>query len=451
MLAINGFRARESKSLGNRNSRRKVETKNATRNLIRAFGTSSERIYSREKKEQNLVCNGTNQVKVKTIHGQFDFRLQKYLVQGKSCNYFDLTSQLTGGNISEGLQELVAYYSNRLSYQEVEDLVTRISGEKLLSDQKIWEIVVNKAVEISGKWLEEMEQSKLEIAIAPTVDIYDPSTEEILLFDDGIGVKKQKAHRLRREHLDLKREQEETRSKNQDVLRSESDSATKKQKRKTVITDVILLQTCKGSFEYLTNPIDDQGKSIISLEEIVKYKLASYYRNYDSPLPIVAITDGASNIRKRLLQLSSQGITLILDWYHLCKKLREFLSMISRNKTEKTEHSKFLFFNLWHGHINEVLTYLKTEIQARNQQKLKELITYITKHKSEIINYELRRQSGKTIGSGRIEKGVDLVIGNRQKHKGMSWSCLGSRALAILKVTESNGEWRQTWPSQMAA
>ena len=380
------------------------------------------------------MCNGTNIVKVKTIHGQFNFQLQKYLVKGKSCNYFDLTSQLTTGNISQGLQELVAYYSNRLSYQEVEDLVARISGEKLLSDQKIWEIVVNKAVEISKKWLGEVEEIKQEIPIAPTVDIYDPLTEEILLFDDGIGVKKQK----------------ETRSKNQDIVSSESDAPQQKPKRKTVITDVVLLQQPTGSFEYLTNPIDHQGKSVITLEEIVKYKLKSYYKDYDYPLPIVAITDGASNIRKRLIKLSSQGITLILDWYHLCKKLRELLSMISRNKAEKTEHSKFLFFNLWQGKTNEVLSYLKTQIKTRNQQKLDELITYITKHESEIINYELRRQTGKTIGSGRMEKGVDLVIGNRQKHKGMSWSALGSKALAILKVTECNGQWRQTWFTQMA-
>ncbi len=106
--------------------------------------------------------------------------------------------------------------------------------------------------------------------------------------------------------------------------------------------------------------------------------------------------------------------------------------MISRNKAERINHSKFLFFNLWHGKITEALNYLKTEIIARNQQKLSELITYFTKHKSEIINYELRRQAGKTIGSGRMEKGVDLTIGNRQKHKGMSWRALGSRALAIL-------------------
>ena len=183
----------------------------------------------------------------------------------------------------------------------------------------------------------EIEEIKQEIPIASTVDIYDPLTEEILLFDDGIGVKKQKAHRLRRGLLGVKTEQEENRSKNQDVVGIESDLPQQKSKRKTVITDVVLLQQPTGSFEYLTNPIDHQGKSVITLEEIVKYKLKSYYKDYDYPLPIVAITDGASSIRKRLIKLSSQGITLILDWYHLCKKLREFLSMISRNKADKTE------------------------------------------------------------------------------------------------------------------
>ena len=125
--------------------------------------------------------------------------------------------------------------------------------------------------------------------------------------------------------------------------------------------------------------------------------------------------------------------------------------MLSRNKAPKTEHSKFLFFNLWPGNTSEVITYLPTKIKARNQQKLDELITYITKHKREIINYEWRRQAGQTIGSGRRSKGVDTIIGHRQKHKGMSWRALGSKALAILKVTECNGQWRSTWFTQMAA
>jgi hypothetical protein len=173
--------------------------------------------------------------------------------------------------------------------------------------------------------------------------------------------------------------------------------------------------------------------------------LNDYYKFQKDPLPLVAITDGASSIRKRLNQLSSQTVTLILDWYHLCKKVRDFLSMIARNKSEKSEHTRWLFFHLWQGKVAEVITYLQTQIKSRNSDKLAELISYLTKHQSEIINYDLRRQSGKCIGSGRVEKAVDLVIGHRQKHKGMSWSSVGSKALAILSVIELNDQWQQTW------
>ena len=79
---------------------------------------------------------------------------------------------------------------------KIEIIIKDEAGEKLLSDQKIWDIVVNKAVEISNKWQSEIEEIKQEIPIAPTVDIYDPLTEEILLFDDGIGVKQQKLDEL---------------------------------------------------------------------------------------------------------------------------------------------------------------------------------------------------------------------------------------------------------------
>lgn len=338
--------------------------------------------------------------------------------------------------ISPALREFVAYYSNRLSYQQVEDLVDRVAGEKILSDQKIWEIVVNKAVEISSQWQDEIEaiNSSItnEIEISPTVDIYDSETEEILLFDDGIGVKKQKVHRER--HQDIIASESIKLERTEALDQKISRDSPRVRQRKKVITDIVLLSTPKGSFEYITTPIDGDGQPLLSLEKTIKAKLKTHYHNHNYPLPIVAITDGASNIRKRLNKLNNNSVTVILDWYHLCKKVREFLSMIARNKSEKTDHSKFLFSHLWYGKIEEVLDYLNTQIKTRNQQKLSELVTYFTKHKSEIINYELRRQSGKTIGSGRMEKGVDLVIGNRQKHKGMSWRELGSRALAILII-----------------
>jgi hypothetical protein len=52
---------------------------------------------------------------------------------------------------------------------------------------------------------------------------------------------------------------------------------------------------------------------------------------------------------------------------------------------------------------------------------------------------------GKKIGSGQVEKAVDQVIGHRQKQKGSSWRAKGSKALAVLKILELNGQWQKSW------
>ena len=51
----------------------------------------------------------------------------------------------------------------------------------------------------------------------------------------------------------------------------------------------------------------------------------------------------------------------------------------------------------------------------------------------------------KVVGSGRVEKACDSTIGKRQKRKAMSWSKVGSRSLAILKVVELNHKWLDIW------
>lgn len=84
-------------------------------------------------------------------------------------------------------------------------------------------------------------------------------------------------------------------------------------------------------------------------------------------------------------------------------------------------------------------------IEARRQKALEELVSYLRKHASEIIDYERRAKAGKAIGSGRMEKALDRAVGARQKRKGMSWSEGGSGALALLKVVELNGEWDELW------
>jgi hypothetical protein len=69
------------------------------------------------------VCNGTREVTIKTIHGSFKFTLQRYRTSEGSHSFFELTDQLSGGYISLRLQEVSSYYSNRMSYEEVEKLI----------------------------------------------------------------------------------------------------------------------------------------------------------------------------------------------------------------------------------------------------------------------------------------------------------------------------------------
>lgn len=378
------------------------------------------------------MCNGTTSVTIKTLHGKFDFALQRFRVEGGEGSDFGLTDQFQQGYVSQRLQEFSTYYSTRMSYEEVEELIERMTGQKLLSDQKLWQMVVEKAVDVRERLQEEV-TAVLQTQSMPTVggqvDLYDPDQPEGLLLDDAIQVKEQKPAR---------------------DPGATSAGACRSSVR--VSTDLIMLEKADGGFHYLTAGINEQGQEIVPLEDAVRAKIIQEYGAAQDPLPLVAITDGAQAIRARLVAIFGRLIPLILDWYHLTKKVSELMSMIARNKHEREHHLEFLFRHLWRGRVPEVLQYLRTEVRAKNEAKLQELLGYLEKHQSEIIDYERRQRVGKPIGSGRMEKGVDQVIGARQKKKGMSWSRKGSKALAILKAVELNHQWEKLWfPERMAA
>ncbi len=222
-------------------------------------------------------------------------------------------------------------------------------------------------------------------------------------------------------------------------------------KTPAIITDIVIWQKATAKFEYIAAPINANGEDLLSLASVTKAKILQQYGSQMSPPYLVAITDGARTISHRLLTIFGLEVMIILDWYHLGQKFRELMSMIATNKLEKAKHLKFLFSQLSQGNTAIALEYLKPQVQARNLDKWQELIGYLEKHQQEIINYKPRSKAGRTIGSGRVEKKVDLTVGLRHKNKGISWSRLGSRALSLLKVVELNGQWQQLWfPAQTA-
>lgn len=171
---------------------------------------------------------------------------------------------------------------------------------------------------------------------------------------------------------------------------------------------------------------------MISLELMVKAKLIDEYGEgtANTPLPIVAIVDGARSIRCRLESLFGSSVCVILDWYHLSSKVRRLMGMIAEDKDTKRHYLKEILPQLWGGQLSKDISYLQNQVRARSPDSLQELLTYLKKHDSEIIDYRRRQQAGKTIGSNRVEKGVNVVVGHRQKNKGMSWSSLWKSGLS---------------------
>ena len=383
-------------------------------------------------------------MKLRSLHGEIEFSVQKF--HSKSAanyqSYFNFTGQFEQDYVSEGLKEYSTWLSCGNSYSRVENILFRHNGKALLSDQKIEQIVIRKAEQISkeeASLTEPMAVEKLLIEVETAVNIYDSAQQEVIFYEDGILVKGQKGVRVSKKlkiaPMDI----------------APMDIAPVVKKRVWHQTDICMLELKDKTYQYLMGGINAENLPNQSLRNVCIRAINKEYKDEKKPLSIISITDGATSIRNDLMSIFGVKIVRILDWYHLKKKNKDLMSMIAVNKEDKQNHLNYIQKHCWEGKVDKVITYLKTKVITKNQIKLDELIGYLEKHQSEIINYKLRKQNGKCIGSGRMECGVNQVIGKRQKNNGTAWSEKGSKALAILKVQILNNNWDNCWNIKNAA
>ena len=353
-------------------------------------------------------------MRIYTLHGTFDFFKQRLVnAHGTDTDFLEATMQEA---VSCGLEEFCLYYLNRMSFHEVEGLVERVSGQPLVCEQTLWNWALAKALVRDADLAKQVEAAKsLPLpAIATGLDLYAPEAEEVLVLSDAIGVKAQKPTRQKPQEAPVPKE-----AKRHD-------------------TDVLLLERPNGEFLYLMGSTDETVSLVCAAEACVRREWGAR----STPLPLVALTDGARGIRKDLTALFGPEVSIILDWYHLQTRVYEHLAMMAHSKSEREGWERSVLGLVWKGQAREAVAFL-AGLAVRNESKRTELVGYLQKHAGEIIDYGRRRAAGKWIGSGCMEKAVDQVIGFRQKKKGMSWTKQGSRTLAQLKVAELNGEWER--------
>ena len=190
-------------------------------------------------------------------------------------------------------------------------------------------------------------------------------------------------------------------------------------------TDLALLEKPDGSYRTI---IAGTGIDVVQL---ARAEIVQAWGPAAAQLPVVAVSDGARSIKHDLQAVFGAQVTHLLDWYHLQAKVCQMMTMIAPHKAAKKASNEFLLHALWHGETEQALTHLRG-LTPKNAAKRAELMGYLEKNHTTIIDYDRRQQTGKVIGSGRMEKQNDVVVAQRQKRKGMSWSKQGSLSLALV-------------------
>ena len=180
---------------------------------------------------------------------------------------------------------------------------------------------------------------------------------------------------------------------------------------------------------------------------VLLFIMAFCFRNSLIGTRLQFFTDGHRMLNKAILKAFSwyHNIGIILDWYHLRKKCKEKLSMAMRGREIRNEILEQLMPMLWHGLTEKAIDFLN-ETQTsliKNQTRMAELIAYLERNKAYIPCYEIRKKLGLKNSSAIGEKMNDLIVAERQKHNGMSWSKEGSVALASITALKRNSESRK--------
>jgi hypothetical protein len=155
-------------------------------------------------------------------------------------------------------------------------------------------------------------------------------------------------------------------------------------------------------------------------------------------------TDGQRTLQLAIFKAFSwyKSISLILDWHHLEKKCKMQLSLALNGRDVRNEVLHEVVHLLWYGFIDKAIEHLRAvdNRSIKNRIELEKLIGYFERNRPYIPCYAVRKKLGLRNSSNKGEKMNDLVVSERQKHNGMSWSASGSVALASLSALRINGE-----------
>lgn len=264
------------------------------------------------------------------------------------------------------------------------------------------------------------ETAQRAVAEQAKVAVLEQAEQSVNLYVDEIGVKRQKAHRDEAGGGD----------------KAAADKAAgegKQRARPKVQNAVARIEQCGRGMTLAAE----------SVTQVLLFVLAFLLNTGLINQRLMCFTDGERGLKKALgaLFVWHPALGLILDWYHVVKKVKTGFSLALGGREIRHRHLRSVLPLLWYGLVEQAIAQIESipddEIKQRTQ--LVKLIESLQRNRSTIPCYALRAELGLPNSSNPVERSNNLVTATRQKKKGMSWSKQGSHALTALNMVVCNG------------
>jgi len=157
------------------------------------------------------------------------------------------------------------------------------------------------------------------------------------------------------------------------------------------------------------------------------------------------LADGEEAIES-LRQLHFPTSHFQLDWWHLTRNIRQAMRQNERL-------TRLLLRRLYDGQgatIPHLLRQKLTTLQDE-QQEITQLLTYVSRHQASLYTVHSLKEKFPdpallNVGSGAIEKNVEVIISRRFKKQGMCWTQAGANHLLKLRILKRDAQaWDEFW------
>jgi hypothetical protein len=194
-----------------------------------------------------------------------------------------------------------------------------------------------------------------------------------------------------------------------------------------------------GSTSYLASIVSSEDFGPLLRQEAIR-------RGVGSATTVVFLGDGAVWVW-RLARVNFPGAVCILDYYHACEHLTLLAAALYGEGTPLAKR-RYRLWKKWllKDKVADVIEQAIAELpkQARARKQAGQQINYLKRNQSK-MTYQTFLQAGYFIGSGVVEAGCKVVVGQRLKQSGMLWSLKGAQHLLTVRCALLSGWFEDFW------